>query len=62
MLTFSWFLENDIYGFDTLRIQDEELLENSSDGNDEQLLYTLEEDSEFRDSSNRHGLAYAKYV
>jgi len=53
--------ENDIYGFDTLRIQDEELLENSSDGNDEQLLYTLEEDSEFRDSSNRHGLAYAKY-
>jgi len=54
-------LENDIYGFDTLRIQDEEVLENSSDDNDEQLLYTLEEDSEFRESSNRHGLAYAKY-
>merc|ERR1712060_439805 len=57
---FGMYEESDTYGFNALQINNEQL-SSSFDDDEEQLLYSLAEDSEYDDTSNKHGAAYAKY-
>ena len=53
--------ENDIYGFNVLQINNNDERPSSSfDDDEEQLLHSLAEDSEYNETSNKHGAAYAK--
>merc|ERR1712150_116301 len=53
--------EDEISGLDSLQIRDEEYSGNSDEGDDEGLVYALDEDKEYSDVSNRHGSSYASY-
>ena len=56
-------LENEeIHGFDTLRLNDFGTRAEESDVlNEDSLVYTIDENAEFIKTSDRHGEAYAKY-
>ena len=54
-------IDKEIYGLDGLQMDDYGNRSDNSDENDDRLLYTIEDNSEFNNISNRHGLAYASY-
>ena len=53
--------EKDAYGFEALQMDDYGNDSDNSDENEDRLLYTLGEDSEFNNLSNMHGTSYARF-